>query len=519
MKSNICNFIYNVCAYGVTIISSATILLLCILNIRYSTLMELKASEIPEIMYTSPLVIVVAILLGLIVVFGAPNILKHVTEKQLFQLFCIMYLFVGFYMIFNIDTKIRADAYDVNLIAREFSTGDYSQLDIGGYAFRFPYQLGLVSFFRLLMLYSKNTSFLYFTYLLLVIFINYAIWKISELYFENTVLITKLVIIGAFLFLPQLFFIFFLYGTIPGLTCVLFSVLFISRYFKYNKYSQCLVGILFMTLACILRNNYLIAGIAICILLFINWLKNRNCKNVIAIVVMLFSLLFCNKWVVNYYEYESGMTINSGTPMSTYIAMGLQRNIDNPIKGGWYNAYVWWMYEEVGYNNEIANEKAIESIRRSIREFVEDPSYMAEFFGNKIKTTWCEPTFQSVWSGPLEEYEQLTYTHLLQSIYQGRKGYRILYYCEKVYLIMILVFAFLGVVLGRKLKEAFCLYDMFAETYLVGGFLFHLFWEIKSQYVYPYIFLLIPLAAKGVYYSFCICRCNWTFGDGEKRFF
>jgi len=30
---------------------------------------------------------------------------------------------------------------------------------------------------------------------------------------------------------------------------------------------------------------------------------------------------------------------------------------------------------------------------------------------------------------------------------------------------------------------------------LVGGFLFHTVWEGKSQYIYPYLFGLIPFAA------------------------
>ena len=30
---------------------------------------------------------------------------------------------------------------------------------------------------------------------------------------------------------------------------------------------------------------------------------------------------------------------------------------------------------------------------------------------------------------------------------------------------------------------------------LIGGFLFHLVWEGKSQYIYPYFFSLMPFAA------------------------
>lgn len=29
-----------------------------------------------------------------------------------------------------------------------------------------------------------------------------------------------------------------------------------------------------------------------------------------------------------------------------------------------------------------------------------------------------------------------------------------------------------------------------------GGFLLHIIWEAKSQYVYPYVFILLPCCAK-----------------------
>ena len=46
--------------------------------------------------------------------------------------------------------------------------------------------------------------------------------------------------------------------------------------------------------------------------------------------------------------------------------------------------------------------------------------------------------------------------------------------------------------------------DIYLETipltlYFIGGFIFHLFWETKSQYAYPYVVFIIPVAAYGLY--------------------
>lgn len=38
----------------------------------------------------------------------------------------------------------------------------------------------------------------------------------------------------------------------------------------------------------------------------------------------------------------------------------------------------------------------------------------------------------------------------------------------------------------------------FSLIFFAGGFVFHLFWETKSQYMLPYVVLLIPVALSGL---------------------
>lgn len=62
----------------------------------------------------------------------------------------------------------------------------------------------------------------------------------------------------------------------------------------------------------------------------------------------------------------------------------------------------------------------------------------------------------------------------------------------------ILLFTFLYSLDKRK---AFSQYGLLI-LYLIGGVLFHLMWETKSQYVYGYVFLLIPLGAAGAFETY-----------------
>jgi peptidoglycan hydrolase CwlO-like protein len=69
---------------------------------------------------------------------------------------------------------------------------------------------------------------------------------------------------------------------------------------------------------------------------------------------------------------------------------------------------------------ELNDQKAnLSDARDSLEKIKEDPTRAATFFKDKTISQWCEPMFQSVWSGPLESCKQYTHTELLQSIYNG----------------------------------------------------------------------------------------------------
>ena len=122
----------------------------------------------------------------------------------------------------------------------------------------------------------------------------------------------------------------------------------------------------------------------------------------------------------------------------------------------------------------------------------------AKFFGKKFISTWCEPTYQSIWSGPLARYGQETYTYITSNIYNQKGLYWFIRLFSKGVTVTILLFTFLSSLDKRK---AFSQYGLLI-LYLIGGVLFHLMWETKSQYVYGYVFLLIPLGAAGAFETY-----------------
>ena len=107
--------------------------------------------------------------------------------------------------------------------------------------------------------------------------------------------------------------------------------------------------------------------------------------------------------------------------------------------------------------------------------------------------------YQSVWSGPLADCKQETYMPLLEDIYGGGKANAELTEFCKLITLIIWAFAIVFLILFARKTSGWEIMFM----YFVGGMIFHTFWEGKSQYIFPYVFVLIPFAMYALYR---VCR-------------
>lgn len=477
-------------ALGLILIS-----LLLFLCLSVHSFVELNSSEISIFQRQSPLLFL-AVPISLLLLSAFRLFLQKISCSKLLRFCIILYLIGGLYLIFNVDPIIRADASDVFGAAAQFNEGNYFSLSYGMYLFWYPHQLGLVTYDRILALFSENVQFAYLINLFWVICINYHLYLLSDLWFDGNALVNKYTIVFSFLFLPQFFFILFVYGTLPGLACVVMAVYHITFCLKHEIHpgkKRILLCVFFASAAVLLRSNYMIAVLSLICVLGLYFLKKPDLQKGICILLLALTLVLPQKLVIASYEAETGMDIGSGIPKSLWIAMGLQ---EGPMCSGWYNGYTVTVAKQQNYDTDSCNAIAKEEIRSRLDTFANTPSYAISFFGKKLCSTWCDPTFQSIWTGALpDEGTQQVHTPILESIYFGRKLFHVLDSFCNVLVVDILLLAFVYLIRFHN-KDTFI--TLFPVIFLLGGFLFHLFWETKSQYVYMFIFMLIPLCAKAI---------------------
>lgn len=490
-------YLYQFGYYACLLIAAIVLGFLAIQSLFGGTFIPLTIAE--GVIFTSnPWTIYLGVLVFVLALFAIRPLLEKVSSKQLFLFWTLLYVLAAIYLIAGHNGVIRADARHVYKAAIAFNQGDYSSLTtIGDYMYRNPHQLGLMTLERLYTMILPTTQFAFVMNLLWTLGSNFLLTRITELLFKKDIIV-KYSIHLIFLFFPNFLFILFVYGSVPGLFfCLLALYCFIKA--RKGSFWYYPLGAVAISIACLLRNNYQIFALMLIACLLLSFLKKASWKKLLAVLLIAVGLLFSGRAIKSYYAGVVGQPVGDGTPLIAYVTMGLRDDPNRATLGGWYDGYNTKILKRFNYDEEKASNQAKNDLLKRLAVFFQRPGYALKFFYEKIRSTWTEPTFQSIWTGPQIERRQYTYTNFLRSIYEGRLGYRLANHFGMV----LLITAYLATTLYLLYKlfwDKLSLepLELYPYIFFVGGFLFHIFWETKSQYVYMYVLLLMPTLAQAI---------------------
>ena len=501
------NWISRLCNGGLLWIACGICAGLLLLNICFRTHISRKEVVTVQVSLLRSTAILVLTAVAVIVAGLLPQKLQ-IPEKKCFLIWTTIYTVMALYLILNVDTTLRSDAKAVFQAAVDYLNGHYERFAADAYMGYYPHQTGLMLYDAMVYRFGRNGITPFLANFCFVLGIQYLIWQIADTVFHSRSV--NLVTMGlSFAFLPQFFFILFVYGTIPGLFFMLLAFYNGLLFSRTGSWRRLLAAALSCGAAVILRKNNMIGVAALVIFLCLRGLERKEKRRFpVAVCLIVLCTVATNQLVLSAVEAKSGQNLHDPMPTSLFIAMGTDLD-NNQVRGpGWYNRYTIDTLESCDYDREAAGEIGWQKVAQNLKDMKEDPVRAFRFFVKKLVSTWCDPLFQSVWSGPLENEEQYTHTALLQSIYQRGTGMKVLGLFCKCIVLPMLCFAMLFLLAFHKENRDWQL----CYLYLIGGVLFHLFWETKSQYVYPYVFCLIPFAA----FSF-VASVQWFRGWFRRR--
>lgn len=486
--------------YGVleTVIASAAALVLFLLTVMLLTGRAYMPMDWHEriIFKNNGIFFYIALAACIAALFAAFHFIAKIPQKVFFIACNAVFAAAGLFLIINAPPELRADVGSVYGAAESFNAGKYDVLNFGEYMYMYPHQLGLATFWRPFAALGFGAYAAFAVNLIMAFAANFALWSSVRLVYGEESPAVNYACIMLFLFLPHLFFILFAYGLTPGLCFLCFSLYFGVKYLKGKGRASGIWCVVFAVLSCIVRNNNYIGAIAIGAGFVLYAIKDKKPVRLVYPAAMLAATVLSLSLIKWGYGAASGIPVNEGMPKTLWIAMGLQEN--DLRMDGWSNAYNEQTYLKYDRDSKKSSEAAKANIKERLEYFADNPDRAYKFFSNKIRSTWTEPTFQSLWSGPLEDCGQQVKTGFLKNLYGGGTAYEAVNGFCAVVTALIYICALTGLVYNLVSRRETGFLGLAVCMYLAGGFLFHTVWETKSQYVYPYVYMLIPLAMGNV---------------------
>lgn len=298
-----------------------------------------------------------------------------------------------------------------------------------------------------------------------------------------------ILLLGVF-FLPTTLYTLFIYGNLAGVALSALAVRLMIDAFDKKKMIFGFLSCLAMFAACIFKTNYMIFVIGIGIYCFFKALSSKQFRNLIFVVLLAVSL-----WLSSFIPHTvlknlTGLPLDNGMSYMSYVAMGLQDNSQNYAGG--FNGFNEDSYMAVNGDSKAHTEYSADVTRQILAAMSEDPAYILNFFTRKQLHQWADPVYKAYWSSQaVPQYDTADwFYHFLRPDYE---------YPVTVAFSFFQLWAWLGAILfiwlGRKnehFEEALIMPLIF-----IGGFIFHTFWEAKSQYVFAFFVILFPVAVMG----------------------
>lgn len=454
-------------------------------------------------------IVILLLFVAVVVILGkCTDILNKINLKAATVVLAVYVFAVSLWWVLSVSSGLGADSAIILGAAKQLSQNDFTSFH-SSYAYYnnysyfqfYPFQLGYVLLGEIVYrIFGTNDWFvLEFMNVLALTALCVALVKLVWLMFKrkSVTLITIVALAGCF---QAIFFTTFSYGNLLGLASGAWAMVFAALYIQKEKKLYVIPCSVLMALSVIFKYNNLIIVAAIAIVLLLHAVSKRRLFSVIALLIVCIAGIGGNSAVIKSYELRSGVQLSGGVSQTLYLSMGLNESDRCP---GWYNGEAMEMYRDSGLNITAAEQEAKKKINSRLSEMFSDPTHLQKFLSEKMFSQWNEPTYESVWISevknhinPVGSFGKFIYSDSGKSVTDAYFNFyqQIIFFGFTVAMIAML---------HKKLN----LVGILPAIAIMGGFLYHMLFEAKSQYVLTYFILMIPYAAYGFY---CVYKCKIT---------
>ena len=376
-----------------------------------------------------------------------------------------------------------------------FSSYDY----YGNYSYYlyYPFQLGYVLFAELLYrIFGTGSTDLLFQIpnVIALDFLYVAVVMIAKRVFGRKS-VTNMTAIALTVCLQPMYMTTFTYGLIIGVSLSAWSVYFVIRYMQENKLKYAGFAALLIALSVVMKYNNMIVLAAICIALILHTIGSKRFLALAAAAVMVVCSVGAQKLVILSYSARSGAELNTQVSQTLYAYMGIS---DSNMAPGWYNGLAMETLRDSQMDVDKANEIASQGISDRIK-YLSENHLLGDFLKKKLFSQLNEPSFESIWVSQVRKHnipEGQQLSTIVTSTYSGGLS-KVLDNWFNYYTMLIYVGFAAGMIWLIVRRKANAVTSLLPIA-VMGGVMYHMLFEGKSQYLLPYFVLLMPFAMYGL---------------------
>lgn len=416
----------------------------------------------------------------------------NINEKYFLSGFLLLSIIVGLIWVFINDPVIKeaGDSYNCFQAAKKIASGNYDPLGYATYVSVYPNNIGFITYLIILIKIFGESITLYLSRIINIVFVllgYLSLYGICKLQFKNNRIVNCTLIYILFFSLQFVFYSFMIYGNCISYSLALISVYFLLKYFSIKKSSYLFLSSIAIIGAITIKENSLIILIAEIIYLLLYLLKT---KKFIIIFAILLSLIgsYCGTTGLQQF-WGNTVGVNYGEtrlPTICWLAYGV--NYDERKPGGYMSQFeVYHVTND--YKAEYTSLEAKTFIVNTLSRFKEKPSVALKFYFQKFLISWADPQYDC-----LDGYRQLDNSTFIENVLGGSINNCLYNIWDGASTIISLGLVFYLIKRFNNLK----LEELLGAVIVLGGFFFHLVWEVKSIYLYQYFMYLLPYAAYGL---------------------
>lgn len=392
-------------------------------------------------------------------------------------------------ILLNTARDAAQDRYNSFFTSWEYY-GNYS------YYLYYPFQLGYVLFAEILYrIFGAGCTDILFQIpnVIALDFIYVGLVMITKRLFDRKSVTNLTAILLTVCFQPM-FMTTFTYGILLGMAFGVWSVYHTIRFMQDGKIKNAVFAVILIAVSVLLKYNNMIVLAAICIALILHVIDKKKFIALAVVAVMILSCVGLQKAVIASYAARSGAQLNTQVSQTLYAYLGIS---DSGMAPGWYNGKAMETLRDSQMDVDKANEVARQGISDRLT-YLSTNHQLTDFYWKKFVSQLNEPSFESIWLSQVRNHnypEGEALPKIVDSVYTGGLQ-KVLDNWFNYYVMMIYIFFTAGMIFliyRKKIDTG----SLILPVAILGGVLYHMIFEGKSQYLLPYFVMMLPFAAYG----------------------